>query len=354
MNRFWRATLVLLTVTIASAASQATGQDVEVLNQWYSRGVHAYFSGDLRTAEQMLTRAIDAGTEDPRAYYFRAMARLRQGRRAEAESDLARGADLEVQDTGGIYPVGRSLERIQGRERLIIESHRRRARTVAYRQRQQRSRQRYERLQRREEDVLRRQITVPLEQLGGSGQSPVVSAPPVTPQRPVPQAAPQGTPPERPQQPPSDTSAPSPTSEDADVVAVPAEEKLEASELGSTLMRIFSRAVSDDTPQADSPDQVPEAAPVTPMPAPGETMPADGPGEDSDPEDALEALFEDEPPAAEEPAEDPADVFSGESEDEAASEDNPFLDDPEPSEPADDVPPSEDEASDLEELFSDP
>ncbi len=342
MNRFWQAFLTLLTVTITSAGSQAIGQDVEVLNQWYSQGVHAYFAGNLRVAEQMLSRAVDAGTQDPRVYYFRAMARLRQGRRADAAADLSLGADLEVRDTQGLYPVGRSLERIQGQQRLIIESHRRRAQTVAFRQRQQRSRLRYESLQRREEDVLRRQITVPLEQVGKTGDAPAVSAPAVSPRQPVPGAAPESPLSEQPQ-----PTAPTAADDEEDIVAVPADEKLEASELGSTLMRIFSRAVSDDTQPADTPDRVPGPPPAMPMPAPPKTAPAETP------EDSLDALF-DKTPEAEQPADDPAEGFSEEIEGESKSDDNPFLDDPESPKPAEDAPPAADEPSDLDELFSNP
>lgn len=93
----------------------------------YGRGVNAYFSGDLATAEALFAEAIGADPKDPRPFYFRALCRMRAGRRAEARDDLLTAATLEARAPGS-YPVGRSLERVQGGDRLVLEQFRWRAR----------------------------------------------------------------------------------------------------------------------------------------------------------------------------------------------------------------------------------
>jgi hypothetical protein len=125
----------------------------------YGDGVHAYFAGDYERAYEDLTQAIEAGTTDPRAFYFRGLAALRQGRTDEAEADFTVGADRESAGLGA-WPVGRSLERIQGADRLRLERHRMRAR-VALLQRQREAEQlRYSQLEEAQPDVIRRRRPV--------------------------------------------------------------------------------------------------------------------------------------------------------------------------------------------------
>src|SRR5688572_25291272 len=101
------------------------------LSAMYGRGVHAYFNGQSRDAYTFLTSAINGGSQDPRAYYFRGLAYQRLGRPAEADADFRMGATLEHQDAGGVFGVDRSLERVQGPARLAIERHRAAARVEA-------------------------------------------------------------------------------------------------------------------------------------------------------------------------------------------------------------------------------
>lgn len=125
----------------------------------YGDGVHAYFAGDYDRAYEDLTQAIEAGTDDPRAFYFRGLAALRLGRSDEAEADFTAGADRESQGLGA-WPVGRSLERIQGADRLCLERHRVRAR-VSLLQRQREAEQfRYSQIEAAQPDVLRRRRPV--------------------------------------------------------------------------------------------------------------------------------------------------------------------------------------------------
>lgn len=109
----------------------------------YGSGVHAYFAGDYDRSFAVLTDAIAAGIKDPRAWYFRGLAALRLGRLDEAEADFTEGAERESSGTGA-WSVSRSLERVQGADRLRLERHRVRARVAALQ---------------RDRDALRRRIS---------------------------------------------------------------------------------------------------------------------------------------------------------------------------------------------------
>lgn len=121
----------------------------------YGQGVHAYFAGDFQRSYDDLSQAIAAGTQDPRAYYFRGLAALRLGRLDEAEADFSSGADREMTQSGD-WRVGRSLERVQGGDRLRLERHRTRARIVALQNDREAVRRRYSEIEDAQDDVLRR------------------------------------------------------------------------------------------------------------------------------------------------------------------------------------------------------
>lgn len=134
-----------MTVTIAVLAGDvATAQTLENLSlaRSYGAGVHAFFTGDFQRSYEDLTAAIEAGSEDPRTRYFRGLAALRLGRLDEAEADFTEGADLEARAIGG-WPVSRSLERVQGHDRLQLERHRVRARVAALQRDREAERERY-------------------------------------------------------------------------------------------------------------------------------------------------------------------------------------------------------------------
>jgi hypothetical protein len=95
----------------------------------FGRGVKAYFSGDLAAAESAFAEAIGVDPKDPRPFYFRALCRLREGRRVEARDDFLIAATLEARSRGS-YSVGQSLERVQGSDRLVLEQFRWHARPV--------------------------------------------------------------------------------------------------------------------------------------------------------------------------------------------------------------------------------
>lgn len=97
------------------------------VGKFYEQGVNAYFAGRLGVAEGLLSEFLQANSQDPRAYYFRALCLLRQGRLDEARGDMLTGAMFEAQAPQR-YAVGAALERVQGGNRLTLERYRRAAR----------------------------------------------------------------------------------------------------------------------------------------------------------------------------------------------------------------------------------
>ena len=66
-----RTIVCLLTVVSFSLANYGIAQDP--LDEMYGQAVHSYFRGDRGHAEELLNEIIDAGSQDPRAYYFRGL-----------------------------------------------------------------------------------------------------------------------------------------------------------------------------------------------------------------------------------------------------------------------------------------
>ena len=112
--------------------SVACGQSSAVA-QLYGEGVHRYFARDYAGAEQFLSRAIEAGSQDPRAFYFRGLARSAYG--GGGEFDYDEGARLEASGRVGAN-IGMALTRVQGYERAKIEKARQNARLFVQQQRE--------------------------------------------------------------------------------------------------------------------------------------------------------------------------------------------------------------------------
>ncbi|MHB8899596.1 MAG: hypothetical protein ACYC6Y_12690, partial [Thermoguttaceae bacterium] len=129
-----------------------------MFGQLYGLGVHAYFSQDFAGAHEHLTQAIDAGSQDPRAHYFRGLSYLNLGREDEAKIDFQMGAKLEAEDTGANYEVPRALERIQGESRMLVEEYRREARAIALEREMKRRREVYGEMRAKQAEMLQRQI----------------------------------------------------------------------------------------------------------------------------------------------------------------------------------------------------
>ena len=119
-----RVTLLALVVFVAFEHT-AQAQNA-ILAQLYGQGVHAYYSGDSMKAYDLLSKAIDGGSKDPRAFYFRGLTAVSSGREFESETDYRAGAELEAKGNFG-PSEGQALSRIQGSHRMKIESMRQQA-----------------------------------------------------------------------------------------------------------------------------------------------------------------------------------------------------------------------------------
>jgi len=314
----YRRLAVLAGGLVLLCAMPLAAQDA-ALDQMYGSGVHAYFSQDHRQAYDHFTAAIDAGTTDPRCYYFRGLCYLKLGREEEAEMDFEQAARLEAQDVNKFYDVGRALERIQGSTRLTIERYRAEARMEALKREEKLRRERYGKLREAEQRVLETQAeaapATPLE----------VPAPPGPPTatdpfglRPtqetaigpddVPEAEPaEGAP--APAEPPAVPAAPAPE-DPFSVVPAP--------------------AGMDQEPVAGQPAEQPAAEP--PAEAPGEAPAApDEPAQPGAPAPAADDPFGLGVPAPEQPPA-PAEPAAPAEAEPAAPEDDPFA----PAAPADD------------------
>jgi len=152
--------IVLLAGALASSCAGSLFAQDAVLQQKYGRGVHAYFAGDAVAAYEQLTSAIQGGSKDPRAYYFRGLAYLKLGRPQEAAVDFQKGAELESSDVNKFYNVAKSLERVQGAPRVTLEHYRIEARMAALEYAERLRKARYEAIRRDEQRVLREQAII--------------------------------------------------------------------------------------------------------------------------------------------------------------------------------------------------
>ncbi len=177
-----RSIFAALALTILAARSpQAAASPASDMVDVYGRGVHAYFANQYSTAEGYLTQVIDAGSTDPRAFYFRAVVRLRSGRQYEAIDDLQLGAAYEARDPGAAGSVGQALTRIQGPDRQLIEQYRRAGRIDRSGQQRILNQARYEQQTTREGEVLRHEKPIGLGELvapaAGTPSSPATPQP---------------------------------------------------------------------------------------------------------------------------------------------------------------------------------
>lgn len=136
-----------------SAASPLWAQSAK--SQLYGRGVHEYFGGNHQAALDALTGSIEAGTADPRPYYFRGLVLMATGKTEEARQDFQAGADREAADATRFYLVSKSLERVQGPVRLELENYRVSGRQKMNAFKQQENDARYGRIRASEPEMLR-------------------------------------------------------------------------------------------------------------------------------------------------------------------------------------------------------
>ena len=89
-------------------------------------GMQSFFDGKIQQSHQSLTQQIETGLLDARLFYFRGLANSRLGNAKAAAADFQKAANLELSGNG--YGVGEALQRVQGRERLMLEKYRTMAR----------------------------------------------------------------------------------------------------------------------------------------------------------------------------------------------------------------------------------
>ena len=149
--------VLLANVTVAALLLQTTAVRAQdsLLADLYGRGVHAYNSRNYHKAHELLSQAIDQGSKDPRSFYFRGLSYRGMGHTDAAKLDYDTAAMLEAKGGARVYPVSRSLQRIQGSARLVLEKHQRAARLAVRQEQLKIKRTRYEAQQRAEGNVLR-------------------------------------------------------------------------------------------------------------------------------------------------------------------------------------------------------
>jgi hypothetical protein len=136
--------LFLLSIVSLSISSLVSAQDP--LDEMYGQAVHSFYRGDLQRAEELLNEVIGAGSEDPRAYYFRGLCQSVGGYEA-GSADFERAAQMELEGKK-VVNVGKALERIQGPVRTEIERARSKARLASRARLLELQRTRYEEMQR--------------------------------------------------------------------------------------------------------------------------------------------------------------------------------------------------------------
>lgn len=170
-------------------AAPVVAQDA-TMDEFYGNGVHNFYDRDFFQAMHNLSTAIDGGSRDPRAFYYRGLAKLRSGDSWGAHEDMQMGASLESADVDQFYPVAKSLERVQGSDRATLEKYRALARAQARQRQLRRDAARYEQRRRNEAQVLRAvPVGPPPAPLGVAPAAGVAPAPAAAPPGAVPPAA---------------------------------------------------------------------------------------------------------------------------------------------------------------------
>jgi len=153
----WCRAAVVVATAIISGVASAQVLETLPLARTYGSGVHAYFCGDYDRSYEDLTAAIEAGSQDPRARYFRGLAALKLGRTDESEADFMTGSKKESDNTGA-WGVARALERVQGCDRLKLERYRVEASVASIQEDRRRTRLRYLGVESAEPQVLRDRV----------------------------------------------------------------------------------------------------------------------------------------------------------------------------------------------------
>lgn len=278
----------LVGVVVLLLCAQARAEDAIVVKMLGS-GLHAYFAHDPARAITYLTSAIEGGTQDPRAYYFRGLSYLQMGAEEQAKGDFLVGAQLESSNTNAFFNVPRSLERVQGGERMVLEQYRAEARITALQLAEARNRERYEKTRQEQGKALNQQV------------APAI---PVAPEANDPTAAFQSGPVREPAAP----AAEAPAAEAAAAAEMPA---ADAKPAETTEAPAAAEKPAEDAKPAEAKDM--PAAPTAPaadMPAAPADDPFAAPAKPAEDKPAAEKPAEEKAPAADMPAAPADDPFA--------------------------------------------
>ncbi|MBI1312342.1 hypothetical protein GC176_13715 [bacterium] len=120
-------TFCLVAAVLASLFLAGVSVAAESAVQTYRQALTAWQGGDYATVDRLLSRLISDESVDPRVYYFRGLSRYAVGDQDAAAIDFEAGARLEVKSSSGAN-IPKSLERVQGPARQLLEKYRRAAR----------------------------------------------------------------------------------------------------------------------------------------------------------------------------------------------------------------------------------
>ena len=109
----------------AAAGGPAIKPDPAAMaDRFFSDGVRLYYAGRYSEAEVSIGKTIAIFSDDARYHYLLGLSLYGQGKLAEANAAFAKGADLEAQGRPAAKSIDAILERIQGRARQVVNSHR--------------------------------------------------------------------------------------------------------------------------------------------------------------------------------------------------------------------------------------
>lgn len=158
MSKKGRLVFALIMLFVCSGYARVSGQVFSKENQaelLYGKGVHAFFDGDYRESLQLLGQVEKLGSEDPRPYYFMALAYHRMKQDDKADEFFRKAARFEwVGQAMRDYKVSDALRRIQGAERLYVEMYRKQAKIDWQKEEKVRQQEKYGLQKTRDKDVL--------------------------------------------------------------------------------------------------------------------------------------------------------------------------------------------------------
>ena len=117
----------LLLIVLLAGSGIAYAQSQPSADQLYSSGIHAFNSQRYSEAIGWFDQIESLGTPDPRAFFYRGLSYSRLGNATSAAADYEKASRIELTVAGRSYSVPKALERIQGRDRTVIEQYRRSA-----------------------------------------------------------------------------------------------------------------------------------------------------------------------------------------------------------------------------------